>query len=115
MLGGTALFLAGHAFFKWAMFGLLPWSRLVAIAALAALIPVGFAITVREEGDWLQQAVQDKRGSLLLRSRRHREDLGAVARLARNRCTAKGPRRRGDQGESAFSPTIRRVIIPIVD
>jgi low temperature requirement protein LtrA len=44
MLGGTALFLAGHAFFKWAMFGLLPWSRLVAIAALAALIPVGFAI-----------------------------------------------------------------------
>jgi low temperature requirement protein LtrA len=43
-LGGTALFLAGHAFFKWAVFGLLPFSRAVAIAALAALIPVGFAI-----------------------------------------------------------------------
>ena len=43
-LGGTALFVAGHAFFKWAVFGVLPWSRAVAIAALAALIPVGFAI-----------------------------------------------------------------------
>jgi low temperature requirement protein LtrA len=43
-LGGTALFLAGHAFFKWAVFGVLPWSRAVAVAALMALIPVGFAI-----------------------------------------------------------------------
>jgi low temperature requirement protein LtrA len=43
-LGGTALFLVGHAFFKWAVFGMLPWSHVVAIAALAALIPVGFAI-----------------------------------------------------------------------
>ena len=43
-LGGTALFLAGHAFFKWAVFALLPWSHTVAIAALAALIPGGFAI-----------------------------------------------------------------------
>jgi low temperature requirement protein LtrA len=43
-LGGTALFVAGHAFFKWAVFGVLPWSRALAIAALAALIPVGFAI-----------------------------------------------------------------------
>ncbi len=44
ILGGTALFVAGHAFFKWAVFGLLPWSRLVAILALTALIPIGFAI-----------------------------------------------------------------------
>src|SRR3712207_3132506 len=29
-LGGTALFVAGHAFFKWAVFGLLPFSRAVA-------------------------------------------------------------------------------------
>jgi low temperature requirement protein LtrA len=43
-LGGTALFVAGHAFFKWAVFGMLPFSRAVAIAALAALIPVGFEI-----------------------------------------------------------------------
>ena len=43
-LGGTALFVAGQAFFKWAVFGVLPWSRAVAIAALAALIPVGFEI-----------------------------------------------------------------------
>src|SRR5215204_6076214 len=43
-LGGTALFLVGHTFFKWAVFEVLPWSRAVAIAALAALIPVGFAI-----------------------------------------------------------------------
>src|ERR687893_2894835 len=43
-LGGTALFLAGQAFFKWAVFGVLPWSRAVAVAALMALIPVGFAV-----------------------------------------------------------------------
>jgi low temperature requirement protein LtrA len=43
-LGGTALFLAGHALFKGAMFGVLPWSHAVAVAALMALIPVGFAI-----------------------------------------------------------------------
>jgi low temperature requirement protein LtrA len=43
-LGGTALFVAGQAFFKWAVFEVLPWSRTVAIAALAALMPVGFAI-----------------------------------------------------------------------
>jgi low temperature requirement protein LtrA len=43
-LGGTALFVTGHAFFKWAVFGVLPFSRALAIAALAALIPVGFAI-----------------------------------------------------------------------
>jgi low temperature requirement protein LtrA len=43
-LGGTALFLVGHAFFKWTVFGELSFSRLVAIAALAVLIPVGFAI-----------------------------------------------------------------------
>jgi low temperature requirement protein LtrA len=43
-LGGTALFLVGHAFFKWAVFGMLPWSHVVAIAAVAALMPVGFAI-----------------------------------------------------------------------
>jgi low temperature requirement protein LtrA len=43
-LGGTALFVAGQAFFKWAVFGVLPYSRALAIAALAALIPVGLAI-----------------------------------------------------------------------
>jgi low temperature requirement protein LtrA len=43
-LGGTALFVAGHAFFKWAVFGVLPFSHAVAVAALMALIPVGFAI-----------------------------------------------------------------------
>jgi low temperature requirement protein LtrA len=43
-LGGTALFLAGQAFFKWAVFGVLSWSRAVAVAALMALIPVGFAM-----------------------------------------------------------------------
>jgi low temperature requirement protein LtrA len=43
-LGGTALFLAGHALFKWAVFGVLSWPRVVAIAALAALTPVGFAV-----------------------------------------------------------------------
>ena len=43
-LGGTALFLAGHAFFKWAVFGEVPWSRLVAVVTLGALVPAGFAV-----------------------------------------------------------------------
>jgi low temperature requirement protein LtrA len=43
-LGGTALFVAGQAFFKWAVFGVLPFSRAVAVAALMSLIPVGFAL-----------------------------------------------------------------------
>lgn len=44
ILGGTALFLAGHAFFESAVFGRLPWSHVITLAVLAALIPVGFAI-----------------------------------------------------------------------
>jgi low temperature requirement protein LtrA len=43
-LGGTALFLAGHGLFKWAVFGMLSWPRVVAIAALIALIPAGFVV-----------------------------------------------------------------------
>ena len=42
--GGLALFLAGHALFEWAVFGVLSWSHVVAIALLAVLIPVGFVI-----------------------------------------------------------------------
>jgi low temperature requirement protein LtrA len=44
ILGGMALFVAGHALFKWAVFGVLPISHAVAVATLLALIPVGFAI-----------------------------------------------------------------------
>jgi low temperature requirement protein LtrA len=44
ILGGTALFLAGHAFFKRAVFGVVSWSHVAAIAALIALIPAGFEI-----------------------------------------------------------------------
>jgi low temperature requirement protein LtrA len=40
ILGGPALFLAGNALFKWSLWEHVPWSRIVAIAALAALIPV---------------------------------------------------------------------------
>ncbi len=43
-LGGTGLFVAGQALFKWAVFGVPPWSRVVALAALIALVPAGFAI-----------------------------------------------------------------------
>jgi low temperature requirement protein LtrA len=43
-LGGTALFVAGDALFEWAVFGVLPRSRAVAVAALMAVIPVGFAL-----------------------------------------------------------------------
>ena len=43
-LGGTALFLAGHAFFEWAVFRVVSFSRVLAIAALITLVPVGFKI-----------------------------------------------------------------------
>jgi low temperature requirement protein LtrA len=43
-LGGTGLFAAGQALFKWAVLGVLPWSRVVVLAALIALVPVGFAM-----------------------------------------------------------------------
>jgi len=43
-LGGAALFVAGHGIFLWAVSGRVPWSRLVAVVALAALAPVGFAV-----------------------------------------------------------------------
>jgi low temperature requirement protein LtrA len=43
-LGGVALFLAGHAFFEWAVFGVLSRPHMVAIAVLAVLVPVGFEI-----------------------------------------------------------------------
>lgn len=42
-LGGTVLFLAGHALFKQAVFDEPPWPQLVAILLLAALVPVGLA------------------------------------------------------------------------
>jgi low temperature requirement protein LtrA len=41
ILGGTALFLAGHGLFVWAVSGCVPWSRLAGIAVLAALAPLG--------------------------------------------------------------------------
>lgn len=41
VLGGPALFLLGHLLFKRAVFGNLSWSRLIALAVLAALIPLG--------------------------------------------------------------------------
>ena len=40
ILGGSALYLAGNALFKWALWDRLPRSRLVAICTLAALVPL---------------------------------------------------------------------------
>ena len=40
ILGGPALYLVGNALFTWALSGLVSWSRLVAIAALVALMPL---------------------------------------------------------------------------
>jgi low temperature requirement protein LtrA len=38
-LGGPALFLAGHALFKYTVFDQLSWRRMIAIAALVVLAP----------------------------------------------------------------------------
>jgi low temperature requirement protein LtrA len=45
LLGGTALFVAGHGFFVWAASGRVLWSRFVAVLALATLAPVGVAVS----------------------------------------------------------------------
>jgi low temperature requirement protein LtrA len=44
VLGGPALFLAGHALFKRAVFGHLTVNRIGAVAVLAVLTPVGFVL-----------------------------------------------------------------------
>ncbi|MGN6360287.1 MAG: low temperature requirement protein A [Thermomicrobiales bacterium] len=44
ILSGPVLFLAGHALFKWAVFNRLSISRLLALLALAALVPVSLVI-----------------------------------------------------------------------
>ena len=45
VLGGPALFLAGHAVFRYTVFGVRSGSRLVAIALLAGLVPVAFGLS----------------------------------------------------------------------
>jgi low temperature requirement protein LtrA len=40
ILGGPALFLAGHAAFKYVMWRVYPWTRLAGVAVLALLIPL---------------------------------------------------------------------------
>jgi low temperature requirement protein LtrA len=40
VLGGSALYLAGAASFKWGMMGVFPWPLLLAAAALALMIPL---------------------------------------------------------------------------
>jgi low temperature requirement protein LtrA len=45
VLGGPALFLLGHLLFKWAVFRHVSWPRLVALAVLALLIPVGAVVS----------------------------------------------------------------------
>ncbi|HEX5040866.1 MAG TPA: low temperature requirement protein A, partial [Candidatus Limnocylindria bacterium] len=45
VLGGPALFLAGHALFKYLVFGVVSGARLVAIALLAAFVPVAMVVS----------------------------------------------------------------------
>ena len=44
LLGGFALFLAGHALFKIALWRSRPWTRMVAIVALVGLIPISLHV-----------------------------------------------------------------------
>ena len=44
VLGGPALFLAGHALFKYLVFGVVSWARLVAIGLLAAFVPIAMFV-----------------------------------------------------------------------
>jgi low temperature requirement protein LtrA len=40
VLGGTALYLGGHALFKAVVWRIVPWSRVLGVVAMAALLPV---------------------------------------------------------------------------
>jgi low temperature requirement protein LtrA len=44
ILGGAALYLAGNLLFKVAIVGTIAWSRVLALAALALLVPLGAAV-----------------------------------------------------------------------
>jgi low temperature requirement protein LtrA len=44
ILGGAALYLAGNLLFKLAIIGTIAWSRVLALAALALLVPLGAAV-----------------------------------------------------------------------
>jgi low temperature requirement protein LtrA len=44
ILGGAALYLAGNLLFKLAIVGTIAWSRVLALAALALLAPLGAAV-----------------------------------------------------------------------
>jgi low temperature requirement protein LtrA len=41
MCGGAAVFLAGHALLRYAIWRRVPWTRIIAVAALLVLIPIG--------------------------------------------------------------------------
>ena len=45
VLGGPALFLAGHALFRYTVFGVRSGSRLVAVALLLGLVPLSFGLS----------------------------------------------------------------------
>jgi low temperature requirement protein LtrA len=44
ILGGTALYLAGNLLFRLAIVGAIAWSRVIALAALGLLVPLGVAV-----------------------------------------------------------------------
>jgi low temperature requirement protein LtrA len=44
ILGGAALYLAGNLLFKLAIIGTIAWSRVLALAAMALLVPLGAAV-----------------------------------------------------------------------
>ena len=48
LLGGAALFLAGHAAFKWAVWHVVAWTRLAAIAFLVALAALAHTLSALE-------------------------------------------------------------------
>jgi low temperature requirement protein LtrA len=81
LLGGTALFVAGHGFFMWAASGRVLWSRLVAVVALVMLAPLGFgrpalALAVAAALVVVLLAAWD---SMAYRRRRARSPRGATA------------------------------------
>jgi low temperature requirement protein LtrA len=39
IVGGPALFLVGHGFFQYALFGRAPWNKLVGVLVLALIAP----------------------------------------------------------------------------
>jgi low temperature requirement protein LtrA len=84
LLGGSALFLAGHALFKAAMWRSWPWTRMAAIVLLALLVPASLRLPGLAVSSFAVAAI----GLLVIADRFHRPTQAMLALLVDGAPTA---------------------------